>query len=93
MSLVKLGAILFGGALGAFFAILSIDFFHSNVSQLGYVAACAIFGAIVCTVISATLPQRARTSGRSDLSANSDVGGLPKTQRGNPADSPPLSPK
>ena len=57
MSLVKFGAVLIGGALGAIFAILSIEFFDSNVSQLGYLAACAIFGGIVCAVVSAGMPE------------------------------------
>ncbi len=39
MSWVKFGAVLLGGAFGAVFAILSIEFFHSTVNQLGYVAA------------------------------------------------------
>ena len=93
MSWVKFGAILIGGALGASVAILCIEFFHSNSSQLGYVAACAIFGGIVCAVISAAFPQHAPTSGRFELSKNSDAGGLPKSKRGDPAGSPPLSPK
>lgn len=95
MSLVKFGAVLIGGALGAIFAILSIEFFDSNVSQLGYLAACAIFGGIVCAVVSAGMPetQYARKAGQSDLSTNIVTGGRPKCQRAQPANSPPLSPQ
>jgi hypothetical protein len=90
---VQLDAILVGGALGAFFAILSINFFHSTVRQLAYLAACAIFGSIVCAVSFAAFPQRLRGPARSASLANSDSGRLPKPQRGQTADSPPLSPK
>ena len=93
VSWVKFGAILIGDALGASVAIMCIEFFHSNSSQLGYVAACAIFGGIVCAVISAAFPQHASASRRSDLLKNSDAGELPKSKRGHSADSPPLSPK
>ena len=93
MSWVKFGAVLIGGALGAIFAILSIDFFGSNVSQLGYLAACAIFGGIVCAVVSAGMPQHARKAGQSDLSTNIVAGGRPKCQRAHPANLPPLSPQ
>ena len=93
MSWIKLAGILTGGVLGAFFALLSIKFFHSDASRIGYLAACAIFGAIVCAIISAALPQRARTSGRSGLSKQSDAHGRPQDRRGKPTDSPPLSPE
>lgn len=92
MSWVKFGAILIGGALGTFLAILSIKVFDSDASQLGFVAACSIFGAIVCAAISAGFPQRAQKSGRSDLSTPLEARGMPKSQRAHPPDSPPLSP-
>lgn len=51
---------LLGGALGAACAILSIEFFDTTAMQLGYVAACAIFGGTASAVISAGIPQGAR---------------------------------
>lgn len=93
MTWANLGAILIGGALGAFFAILSIEFFHSNVDQLGYAAACTIFGGMICAVISAGMPQHALKSRRSGLSTDLDVPGAVQRQEFNSADSPPLSPQ
>ena len=82
MNWVKCGAVLIGGASGAAFAILSIELFNSNDQQLGYAAACAIFGGIMCAVtsISDGIPRNARKSAQSDLSANSTDDGRPKRQ-------------
>ena len=88
---IKFGAILIGSALGALFAILSIDFFDSNVSQLGCMAACAIFGGIMCAVISAGMPQR--TFGKTDVPTTLEAGVPSKAQQIHPPDSPPLVPK
>lgn len=93
MNWVKCGAVLIGGASGAAFAILSIELFDSNDQQLGYAAACAIFGGIMCAVISDGIPRNARKSAQSDLSANSTDDGRPKRQLAHPPDSPPLSPR
>ena len=93
MSWVKFGAVLLGGALGAAFAILSIEDFQSTASQLGYLAACAIFGGIMCAVIFAGIPPQSRKSGQSDLSTNVNAHGRPESRRGQPDDLPPLSPQ
>ena len=93
MSWVKFGAVLTGGAFGAIFAILSIEFFNSNISQFGYLAACAIFGGIVCAVISAGMPQHARKSGQPDLSTNINSGGRSKVTVARTVASLPPGPK
>ena len=93
MSSVKFSAVLIGGALGAAIAMLSIDFFHSTAEQLGYLAACAIFGAIVCAVGFPAMRRGDRKFERPGPSRAFDAHELPKKQRAHPTDSPPLSPK
>lgn len=53
---IRLGAVLLGGALGAACAIFSIEFFDTTATQLGSVAACAIFGGLTSVIASAGIP-------------------------------------
>lgn len=62
---IRLCAIFLGGAWGAACAILSAEFFDTTATQLGYIAACAIFGGISSAVISAGVPKGATRKFRS----------------------------
>ena len=88
----KFAAVLIGGVLGALFATLCIRFFETTVSQLGYVAACAIFGGIICAVISTGMSQRSDIFRKFDSPKDLEDSERPNCKRPRPKDSPPLSP-